>query len=359
MRLYVATLALSLACSGIADRADDIVNAEMKAQKIPGATIVILRDGKPVKIKGYGFSNLELGVPASPSTIYQSGSIGKQFTATLVLMLAHDHVFNLDDPISKWLTEGGDAWKGVTIRHLLSHTSGLPDAPYGKMDMRKDYTEADLAKLIASTPPPKAPGTEWRYNNGGYVLLGVLIHRATGKFYGDLLKEMIFGPLGMKTARVIDDSDIIPNRAAGYVLLNIGLVNQSWVSPSLNTTADGALYLSAIDYAKWDAALYGSKLLPFTELEQAWTPSKLADGKVAGGIGFAYGFGWMIPSLVGGHHLVEHGGAWQGFTTYIGRCLDAKTTVVVLTNLDAGHSHPTKIGRKLLGLYVKGIPVPK
>lgn len=356
MRLGFVVSGLILSGVCYADRVDDIVTAQMKAQKIPGVSIAVLKDGKPIKMKGYGFSNLEHKIPVKPETIFQSGSVGKQFTATLVVQLVHDKVFSLDDKIVKWFPEGKGKWDDVTIRHLLSHTSGLPDAPYGLMDMRKDYTEDQLVKLLADQKVPKAPGTEWRYNNGGYVLLGVLVHRATGKFYGDLLRSRIFDPLGMTTARVINEADIIPNRAAGYESTPKGLRNQGWVSPVLNTTADGSLYLSALDYAKWDAGLYGSKLLPNKELEQTWSPAKLADGKNAGGKDFGYGFGWMIPTKAGGHQFVEHGGAWQGFTTYIGRCLDKKISVVVLTNLDAGHSDPGKIGKLILREYVKDLP---
>ena len=136
-----------------------------------------------------------------------------------------------------------------------------------------------------------------------------------------------------------------------------GLQNQEWVSPSLNTTADGALYLSVIDFAKWDAALYTDELLPRAELEQAWTPCKLASGVCAGAPKFQYGFGWLMPANAGAHQLAEHGGAWQGFTTYIGRMLDQHVSVVVLTNLDSNHSKPTRIGRQIMHLYAKDIPV--
>jgi CubicO group peptidase (beta-lactamase class C family) len=219
------------------------------------------------------------------------------------------------------------------------------------MDLTKSYTEDDLVKLMVSNPPVEAPGTKWRYNNGGYVMLGVLIHRLTGKFYGDLLRERIFTPLGMSTARIISERDIVPNRAAGYDLTKDGLKNQEWVSPSLNTTADGSLYLTALDYVKWDAGLRTERLLPKSALEQMWTAGKLADGSRAGPGKAGYGFGWELAD-VPGHRLVEHGGAWQGFTTYIGRMLDTGETVVVLTNLDAVHSQPEKIAKGIFGLSV-------
>jgi CubicO group peptidase (beta-lactamase class C family) len=355
----VSLLLLSLlAASASADQIDDLVREAMKKQGIPGLTLAVMRDGKPIKVKGYGFANLEHRVPARPETVYQSGSVGKQFTATLVMMLVQDGKLSLDDSISKWFPEGGEAWKPVLVRHLLSHTSGLPDMPYGLMDMRKPYTEDDFVKLLVGQKPLKAPGTEWRYNNGGYVMLGVLIHRLTGKFYGDLLQERIFRPLGMNTARIISEQDIIPNRAAGYEMTKDGIRNQTWVSPELNTTADGALYLTALDYAKWDAGLRTERLFPRSALETMWTPVTLSDGKTAQFGGGSYGFGWMIRNAPG-HRFVEHGGAWQGFTTYIGRVVDKGYSVVVLTNLDAGHSKPQEIGRKVLEQYVPDLAPKK
>ncbi len=335
---------------------DEIVRKEMAIDKIPGVSIAVLQDGKPVKIRGYGFANLENGIPVTKQTIFESGSIGKQFTATLALMLAHDKVFNLDDPITKWFPEEATRWEGVTIRHLLSHTSGLPDAPYEKMNMRKDYTEPELVQLIANETVTHAPASEYRYNNGGYVLLGILMHRATGKFYGDLMKEKIFDPLGMKTARIISEADIVPHRASGYEMTDKGIKNQAWVAPSLNTTADGSLYLSTDDFVKWDEALTSNKLLPADDMAQAWTPSKLMSGELAGHDTYGYGLGWRIPLNVGSHRMAEHMGAWQGFSNYIGRVLDRGVTVVVLTNLDSGHSKADVIGRSVLQQYVSDLP---
>ncbi len=161
------------------------------------------------------------------------------------------------------------------------------------------------------------------------MTLGILIHKVTGKFYGDLLREKIFGPLGMTTARVLDEADIIPNRAAGYRLVEGKLKNQEWVSPTLNTTADGALYLTVLDMAKWDAALYSEKLLKKSSLDLMWTPAKLNDEKTV-----PYGFGWMLGEMRG-HRVVQHGGVWQGFSAHIVRYIDKKLTVIVLTNLAA------------------------
>jgi CubicO group peptidase (beta-lactamase class C family) len=310
------------------DAVDDFVRSEMKRQQIPGVSLLVARDGKIIRAQGYGLSNVELQVPVRPETIFQSGSVGKQFTATAVMMLVEEGRIALDDPISKYLKDGPAVWNQVTVRQLLSHTAGFTDYPE-KFDLRRDWTEDELLKVIAGIPLAFEPGTKFAYSNLGYVTLGILIHRVTGKFYGDFLQERIFQPLGMSTTRIISEADIVPNRAAGYRLLKGELKNQEWVSPNLNTTADGSLYFSILDLAKWDAALYTEKLLPRARLEEMWTPAKLANG--APNLG-RYGFGWFVND-VHGHCLIEHEGAWQGFKTAISRYVDDKLTVVVLTNL--------------------------
>jgi CubicO group peptidase (beta-lactamase class C family) len=148
-----------------------------------------------------------------------------------------------------------EAWQNITVRHLLSHTSGLTAYPRD-FDFRRDYTEDELLKRAQAIPPDFKPGEKWQYSNIGYVTLGVLIHKVTGQFYGDFLQERIFKPSKMTTTRIISEADIIPNRAAGYHFVNNELKNQDWVSPTLNTTADGALYFTVLDMAKWDAALF-------------------------------------------------------------------------------------------------------
>lgn len=334
-----------------ADAVDEIVRAEMKKSNIPGVAIAVLKNGKPIKMKGYGFANLEHKVPVNPETIFQSGSVGKQFTATLAMILVKEGKLRLDDEITKYLPEGKGKWEGIKVRHLLSHTSGMPDLPYFAMDMRKDWTEAQLVKfMLDQSTPLKKPGTEWRYNNGGYVMLGILLGRAGGKFYGDQLQDKIFKPLGMKTARIVSEADIIPNRAAGYEPTPKGLKNQTWVNPTVNTTADGALYLTLHDMAKWDAALYTEKLLPKRLLDQMWSPVTISPNGLVSDArkDEGYGFGWFITRK-GKSILVEHSGGWQGFTAYIARQTDKKLSVVVFTNNAMGPS--SVIGKAILKHY--------
>ncbi|HKP10579.1 MAG TPA: serine hydrolase domain-containing protein [Blastocatellia bacterium] len=342
-----ALLLFSLAAASTAfaqsDKVDEFVRAEMQRRKIPGLSVAIVKNGEVVKARGYGLANVELNAPAAPETVYQSGSLGKQFTATLVMMLVEEGKMSLDDPVSRYVPDAPDIWKAITVRHLLTHTSGISNKLYDQINMRQDYTEDQLTKMIADLPLDFQPGERWNYSNPGYVMLGILIHKATGTFYADLLKERIFTPLGMTTARLINEADIVPNRAAGYRLVKGEMKNQEWVSPALNTTADGSLYFTVLDLAKWDAALYTERLLKRASLDRMWTPVKLNDGKTR-----PYGFGWGFADA-NGHRLIEHGGAWQGFTTHIARYVDDKLTVIVLTNL-AG-ANPETIAHGIAGLY--------
>jgi CubicO group peptidase (beta-lactamase class C family) len=330
-----------------ADEVDDLVLALMKQQRIPGLALAVVKDGKLVKEKGYGLANVEHGVLVKPETVFQSGSVGKQLTAAAVLLLAEDGKLALDDPITKYFPDGPGAWKEITVRHLLTHTGGIKNYGPRDLDFQKDYTEDELLKKIASLPPDFPPGERWRYSNTGYVLLGILVRKASGEFYGDVLRKRVFGPLGMDTARIITEADIVPNRAAGYRLAGKELKNQTWVSPSLNTTADGSLYLTVRDLVKWDAGLSAGKVIKKQSLEQMWTPVKTKDGKT-----HPYGFGWMFREA-NGHKVIEHGGAWQGFTTHIAKYPDDGLTVVVLTNL-AG-ARPGAIANGVAGLYVPGV----
>jgi CubicO group peptidase (beta-lactamase class C family) len=323
-------------------RVDEYVKAEQQKQRIPGISLAVIKDGQIVLAKGYGLANVEHQVPVKPETIFQSGSVGKQFTAMAVMMLVEEGKINLEDKISKYFSDAPAAWQNITVRHLLTHTAGTTDYPRD-FDFRRDYSEDELLKRAEAIPLAFQPGEKWSYSNLGYVLLGILIHKVSGKFYGDFLQEHVFRPLGMSTARIISEEDIVPNRAAGYALVKGELKNQQWVSPTLNTTADGALYLTVYDMAKWDAALYTEKLLKKSSLEQMWTPVKLNDGKTQ-----SYGFGWNF-SEIRGHHIIEHGGAWQGFKSHIARYVDDRLTVVVFANL--AQANPTKIAHGVAGIY--------
>ena len=303
------------------------VRGEMERQHIPGLSLVLLRGDSLVLSHGYGFANVELQVPASDSTVYQSGSMGKQFTAALIEMLVDRGRLHLDDSIVRWFPEGVAVWQGITVRRLLTHTSGIAEYTDSTFDYRKDYTEDELVKFAASRPLDFSPGERWSYSNTGYLLLGALIHRVSGRFYGDLLRDSVFRPLGMTDSRVISEADIVPNRAAGYRLDGGALKNQEWVAPSLNTTADGALYFTVRDLTRWAVALNHRQVPSPSALDTAWTPVRLADGAT-----YPYGFGWyLLPQR--GQRRISHTGSWQGFKTVIARYPETGLTVIVLANL--------------------------
>jgi CubicO group peptidase (beta-lactamase class C family) len=336
------------------DEVDAYVESEMAKQHIPGLQLGVYRDGEIIKAKGYGLSNVELNVPVRPETIFQSGSIGKQFVATAVMMLTEQGRLGLDDSITKFFRDAPAGWRNIRVRNLLSHTSGLGEyesdentRPGGPLNLRQEYTEEQLVKFAESLPMDFQPGEKWEYCNTNYLLLGVMIHRVTGKFYGDFLQERIFKPLGMANTRVINDADIIPNRAAGYRLLTGELKNQEWVSPTFNSTADGTLYLNVLDLARWDSALYTERLLKRARLDEMWTVAKLNSGQPNE---WNYGFGWLVDAI-NGHRVIEHSGSWQGFTAFIARYVDDKLTVVVLTNLDSAHSFPGRIAHQVASQY--------
>jgi CubicO group peptidase (beta-lactamase class C family) len=322
----------------------------MSTYKIPGVSLAVLRNGKIILLKSYGLANVEHQVPVKPETIFQSGSIGKQFTAAAIMILAQENKLSLDDKVSKYFPDAPASWKDITVWNLLTHTSGLGDYP-SDIDLRRDYTEEQFFDSFKKAPLEFAPGTNWNYSNVGYVTLGILIRKVTGKYYGDFLQERVFRPLGMTTARVISEEDIISNRASGYRLVNGELKNQEWVSPSTNSTADGSLYFSILDMAKWDAALYTDTPLTQASRNRIWTPAQLSDGTTKG-----YGFGWHILDLHG-HRLIVHGGAWQGFKTHMLRFMDTKLTIIFLTN--SWETRDFKLARALGASFYPSFALPE
>src|SRR3984957_12002892 len=331
--------------SATPDSVGDYVRSEMQTQHIPGLSLLVSKGGQIVRAEGFGLANVELQAPVKAETVFQSGSVGKQFTATAVMMLVEEGKVALDDPLTKYFSDAPTSWKEVTVRQLLSHTAGFTDYPE-KFDFRKDWTEDELLKMVEEVPLAYPPGTKWEYSNLGYLTLGILIHRVTGEFYGDFLQQRIFQPVGMQTTRIISEADIVPNRAAGYRLVKGELKNQEWVAPMVNTTADGSLYFSVLDLAKWDAALYTERLLKRSSLDLMWTPAHLKNGQKNKG---NYGFGWFVDDRAG-HRCIHHDGSWQGFETAIDRYVDDQLTVVALSNLEG--AEPGKITQHVAEMYL-------
>jgi CubicO group peptidase (beta-lactamase class C family) len=322
----------------------------MTRQQIPGMAVAVLRGDRVLLARGDGYANLEHRVPASDSTIFQSGSVGKQFTAALVVMLSDQGHLGLDDSVVRWLPEGKGVWDAITVRHLLTHTSGVAEYTDSTFDYRKDYSEDQLVRFAAGRPLDFSPGERWAYSNTGYMLLGILVHRVSGRFYGDLLHDLIFLPLGMRTTRIISEADIVPNRAAGYRLAQGRIKNQDWVAPTLNTTADGSLYFSVKDLTRWSVALNHGRIPSRSALRAAWTPVRLNDGGT-----YPYGFGWNLVEQRGRQRM-GHTGAWQGFKSAIHRFPEFDLTVIALANL--AEAEPGAIAEGIAGFLEPALRPP-
>lgn len=311
-----------------ADEIDTFVLEEMRKGKVPGASIAIVRDGKVTKARGYGLANVEHQVAATERTVYQWASITKAFTGAAIQMLAIEGKLKVDDRLAKYYEKTPAAWDSVTLRHLLTHTSGIKSytsLPGFNGNPRKDYDGEELISFDRDMPLEFPPGEKHAYSNTGYYLLGYVIEKVSGQSYGLFLKKRIFEPLGMETAMFNDQFRIVPNRAAGYAVVNGELRAAEFVSPT-QPFAAGGLIGTVLDLAKWDAALYGEKLLPKAAREELWAPARLKNSDT-----FPYGFGWYS----GTHRerpYVAHGGGIPGFSSYIARFTNDRCTVIILLN---------------------------
>jgi CubicO group peptidase (beta-lactamase class C family) len=292
----------------------------------PGASVLVLRDATAVFRKSYGFADLEARVPATPATNYRLASMTKQFTAAAILLLAEDGKLTLDDPVRKWLPTLPAAANGITLRHLLTHTSGLIDyEDVMPPDTRMQLHDADVLHLLESQDRGYfAPGTEYRYSNSGYSLLALIVGRASGSDFATFLRERIFRPLQMQNTVAFEAGiSTVANRAYGY-----SLVDKSWTRTDQSLTSavlgDGGVYSSIDDLAKWDAALADNRLLRAESLRAAFTPATKTDDPAV-----QYGFGWRITG-----ESLWHSGETMGFRNVIVRFPGHGLTVVVLTNRD-------------------------
>jgi CubicO group peptidase (beta-lactamase class C family) len=301
--LFAMALLIITAVAVRADNIDDFVKAEMQKQHVPGVSVAVIKDGKIIKAEGYGMANVELNVPARPDTVYKIGSVSKQFIASGIMLLIQEGKISLDDKISKFLEGTPDTWKEITVRHLLTHTSGIVREAPG-FDPLKIQNDADVIKTAYPLPLRFVPGEKWEYCNVGYFTLAEIIRKVSGKPWGDYLSESLFLPLEMKATRTTNMTEIVQNRANGYLWRN-GKLQNAEVYFALRPS--GAFLSSVLDLAKWDAALYTDRMLKQSNRDQMWTPVKLNSGAT-----HPYGFGWEL-STVGGHKLVRHGGSLPGF----------------------------------------------
>jgi len=331
---------LLTSCASEGTRMQHDIDALMRDYQgdVPGASVLVVRDGQPVIRRAYGMANLEEQVKATPQTNYRLASVSKQFTATSVLLLAEDGRLRLDDPIKRYFPALPAAANGITIRHLLTHTSGLIDYEdvMDPADTRQVH-DADVLTLLQSQDHTHfAPGTSYRYSNSGYALLALIVERASGQRYAQFLHERIFQPLGMRDTVAYENGvSNVANRAYGY-----SFENGAWKRTDQSTTSavlgDGGIYSSIDDLTRWDAALYDERLLTSQSLRQAFTPATPTDDPQV-----EYGFGWRITG-----ETLWHSGETIGFRNVIVRWPERRLTVVVLTNRDDPEPYETakKIG---------------
>ena len=344
--LLALVLILVATVAARADKLDDYVKAEMLKQHIPGLSLAVIKEGKIVKLEGYGLTNIELNVPVKPETAFNIGSLSKQLIAAGIMIMIQDGRLSLDDKLSKFLEGPPDTWKDITIRHLLTHTSGLVREAPG-FDPLKIQPDADVIKSAYPLPLRFAPGEKWEYSNLGYFSLAEIIRKVSGKPWPDYLKEHLFLPLGMNVTRTTTVTEIIQNRASGYVWKNNKFENAgSFVA----LRPSGAFISNVLDLAKWDAALYAGTILGPSARAQMWSPVKLNNGGT-----HPYGFGWELTT-VADHKLVHHGGSLPGFRAQISRFVDDKLSVIVLTNGDSANAN--SIALNVAAFYIPGL-IPK
>ncbi len=350
-RLSIILALLVFATAARADQIDVYIKAEMTKQRIPGVSIAIIRNGSEmVKARGYGLANVELGVAASPDTVYRIGSVSKQFLAAGIMLLVEEGKLRLDDSITKYLEGSPELWKTITIRHLLSHTSGLVREAPG-FNPLKIQSDLDVIKTAYSLPLRFPVGEKWEYSNLGYFALAEIISKASGKAWGDYMRERVFKPLGMNSTRVIDMKEIVSNRASGYAWKDNRMENADTL---LALRPSGAFLSTAMDMARWDTALYTDKILKQSSRDEMWKPVMETSRKTIDGATQSYGLGWFIAQM-NGHRAIFHGGAQPGFRAEFTRFIDDKLTVVVLTNADG--ARPDVIARGIAGFYIPDLAV--
>lgn len=348
MSLFLSALVLVPAVAH-ADKIDDLVLREMKKSEVPGMSVAVIQNGKVIKLKGYGLANIEHQVKVTPSTMFEIGSVGKMFTASLVMKLVEAGKVNLDESIRTYLPEAPAAWQKITVRHMLTHTSGITRDYPESFDIKRDYTEADALKMQNDIPLEFQPGEKWSYSNVAYAMLGYMCSRVGGKDRGDLLSELLFKPAGMTTARIISDSEIVKNRAAGYYINDGKFFNQPYESPTSKAEGSAGIYVSLKDMVQWNAAMDGNNVLSARSKSQMWTSVVLNDGTKPD-----YGFGWMVP-VINGHKYMGHSGGVPGFSASYRRFPDDKLAVIVMSNSNTASTH--KLSRKIATLYIPDVVI--
>lgn len=301
--------------------------------QVPGAAVLVLHDGQPVFQRGYGLAVVEDGTAVTAQSNFRLASLSKQFTAAAILLLAEDGRLTLDDPLKRWLPSLPAAADAITLRQLLSHTSGLPDyedlMPPGATAQLHDR---DVLHLLETQDRTLfAPGSRYRYSNSGYALLALVVAKASGQDFASFLKARIFTPLGMDASVAHQDGvDDVAHRAYGYSQID-GRWQRTDQSPTSAVLGDGGIYSSLADLARWDAALYDARLLKPSSLRQAFAPATATD---EADVPF-YGFGWRLNG-----QAQWHSGESIGFRNVILRYPAHRLTVIILSNRDGPEPYP-------------------
>jgi D-alanyl-D-alanine carboxypeptidase len=350
----VAVLCLLVSVEARADDIDRYVQSQLKRQHIPGLSLAVIQKGRIVKLRGYGFADLERNVPVTPATVFEIGSITKQFTAFAMMLLVEQEKIGLDVSIDQYLAEIPEVWKPVTIRQLLTHTSGIADYEeiMGYGAYRNPMTATQVISLAAGKPLDFAPGTKWNYSNTGYFLLTLIVEKVSAEPYSQFVRRHVLEAVGMNHTRSSDPFEIIRNRSAGYAYANGRLENRDPIQPTA-TGGAGMLVSTVGDLAKWDAALTRQAILTNESYVQVWNNAPLSSGLPSG-----YGLGWFV-SPMRDHRSQSHSGGTAGFSSNILRLPDDQLTVIVLTN--SYNANPVSIANHIARVFIPGLayaPIP-
>jgi D-alanyl-D-alanine carboxypeptidase len=354
----LAILAMLALGSGYAAAQDNSAFAEQAALRLASyaeyglfsGSIIVAMDGQVLLRESLGLANREWNIPNAPDTRFRIASLTKQFTATAILQLQEAGLLNVDDQVSEYYEEAPPEWEAITIQHLLTHTSGIPSFTavpgFWRGELSQvDRTPQEIIELTQDEPLKFAPGTEFEYNNSGYVFLGYIIEKVSGQSYGEYLQDHVFGPLGMHATGYDNSETILQQRASGYRQRRTGreVVNSPYVAMSLMHAA-GGLYSTVEDLLIWDQALYAGSPIGPASIEAMFTD-----------YGHHYGFGWFIGEVYG-RPVQSHGGLLNGFQTAIFRFPEEKLTVIVLANF--GFAPSDGIATELAGLYFGAVQPP-
>ena len=348
---FVLFLLLLSAFSAVrADSLDKFISEQLKQRNIPGLSIAVIKDGKVIRTSGYGFANLELQVPATKETVYEIGSISKQFAAEAVMLLVEDGKVNLDDSIRKYLPSNTpEIWQKITVRNLLNHTSGLKDwTEVKEFSYRREYSAEEFIDLVKSFPLTFQPNENWLYSNTNLPLIGIIVERAGGKSFEDFVTERIIKPLNFPSIRFKHQQDVVPNRATGYEWRNEKWENGEPFRPKV-IAASGGILANTTDLAKWWEAVLQGRVVKQTSLQQMLAPAKLNDGRTV-----AHGFAFFTDSF-NGHKMIQHfGSTVGGFGSIVRYYPQEKITIAVIGNLEDGGFGAEYIAKRVAGFYIPG-----